>query len=45
MRDREKGIEREKKEKKTAVLMVLKNHGNLVLKVEEEEHQAPRTKH
>ena len=45
MGDREKGTGREKKEKKTAVCMVLKNHGNLVLKVEEEEHQALRTKH
>ena len=43
--DREKGTKREKKEKTAAVRMVLKNHGNLVLKVEEEEHQAPQTKH
>ena len=46
MRDREKGGEREKKEKTSAVCMVLKNHENIVLKVEEEEeYQAPRTKH
>ena len=45
MGDREKERKREKKEKKTAVCMVLKNHGNLVLKLEEEEHQAPRMKH
>ena len=41
MRDREKGRRREKK---AVVCMVLKTHGNLVLEVEEEEHQAPRTK-
>ena len=45
MRDREKGRRRNKKEKTAAVCMVLKNHGNLVLEVEEEEHQAPRTRH
>ena len=45
MRDCEKGRRREKKEKTAAVCMVLKNHENLVLKVEEEEYQAPRTKH
>ena len=45
MGDREKGTEREKKEKIAAVRMVLKNHGNLVLKVEEEEYQASWTKH
>ena len=38
MGDREKGTKREKKEKIAAVCMVLKNHGNLVLKVEEEEY-------
>ena len=44
--DREKRTGKEKKEKKAAVCMVLKNYGNLVLKVEEEEeYQAPRTKH
>ena len=45
MGDREKGTGREKKEKTAAVCMVLKNHENLVLKVEEEEYQAPQTKH
>ena len=45
MRDREKGRRREKKEKTTTVCMVLKNHENLILEVEEEEHQAPRTRH
>ena len=45
MGDHEKGTGREKKEKKTTVCMVLKSHENLVLKVEEEEHQAPRMKH
>ena len=45
MEDGEKGTGREKKEKIAAVYMVLKNHGNLVLKVEEEEYQAPPTKH
>ena len=45
MGDREKGRGREKKEKTTAVYMVLENYGNLVLKVEEEEYQAPWTKH
>ena len=44
MGDREKGTGREKKEKTTIVCMVLKNHGDLVLKVEEEEYQVPRTK-
>ena len=45
MGDREKGTRREKKEKTAAVCMVLKNYGNLVLKVEEEECQAPRMIH
>ena len=45
MGDREKGTGREKKEKIVVVCMVLKNHGDLVLKVEEEEYQATRTKH
>ena len=45
MGDREKGRGREKKEKTAVVCMVLENHENLVLKVEEEEYQAPRTKH
>ena len=40
-----KGGGREKKEKTAVVCMVLENHENLVLKVEEEEYQAPRTKH
>ena len=44
MGDREKGRGREKNEKTAAVCMVLENHGNLVLKVEEEEYQAPPTK-
>ena len=45
MGDREKGTGKEKQERTAAVCMVLKNHGNLVLKVEEEEYQATRTKH
>ena len=45
MGDHEKGTGREKKEKTTSVCMVLKNYGNLVLKVEEEECQAPRMIH
>ena len=45
MGDRKKRRGREKKEKIATVYMVLKNHGNLVLKVEEEEYQAPKTKH
>ena len=45
MGDCGKRVGREKKEKTATTCMVLKNHGNLVLKVEEEEHQAPRTKH
>ena len=45
MGDREKGRGREKKEKTASVCIVLENHGNLVLKVEEEEYQAPPTKH
>ena len=36
MGDREKGRRREKKEKTATVCMVLKNHGNLILEVEEE---------
>ena len=45
MGDREKGRGREKKEKTAAICMVLENPENLILKVEEEEYQAPRTKH
>ena len=45
MEHHEKGIGREKKEKTAIVCMVLKNYENLVLKVEEEEYQSPRTKH
>ena len=45
MGDREKGRRREKKKKTAAVCMVLKNHGNLVLEVGEEEYQAPRMRH
>ena len=45
MGNHEKGTGREKKEKTTAICMVLKKHGDLVLKVQEEEYQASRTKH
>ena len=45
MGDHGKGTGREKKEKTVTVCIVLKDSGNLVLKVEEEEYQAPQTKH